>query len=215
MTNLFNHVMIDIEAMGKNKKAPVMSIGAVFFEPLTKEIGPKFYQRVSLESAMKYGAEPDASTILFWMEQSEEARKELAEPSVSLPVALEEFTQFLNTHRAGLFRNLRVWSNGPAYDAVILEHAFRSVDFDVPWVYFKCLDVRTVVEMGRWIGIDPKRTMPFTGTPHKASDDAEHQVRYICEIFSSLFLTDLATRSLQIETAIQIKRFNDHYGREE
>ncbi len=65
-----NNLMIDLETMGKNKDAPIVSIGAVFFTPETGDIGQEFYTVVSLESAMEQGATPDGDTILWWLKQS-------------------------------------------------------------------------------------------------------------------------------------------------
>ncbi|EFI9907928.1 exonuclease, partial [Escherichia coli] len=36
------HLMIDLETMGKNPDAPIISIGAIFFDPQTGEMGPEF-----------------------------------------------------------------------------------------------------------------------------------------------------------------------------
>ncbi|HBC1268753.1 TPA: 3'-5' exoribonuclease, partial [Escherichia coli] len=36
-------VMIDLETMGTNTCAPIVSIGAVFFSPESEELGPTFY----------------------------------------------------------------------------------------------------------------------------------------------------------------------------
>lgn len=69
-----NHLMIDLETMGNGPYAPVISIGAVFFDLKTGETGGDFSVNVSLESSMRYRARPDASTILWWMEQGEDAR---------------------------------------------------------------------------------------------------------------------------------------------
>ena len=69
-----NDLMIDLESMGKKPNAPIVSIGAVFFNPLTGELGQEFYMAVSLESAMDQGAVPDGDTILWWLKQSSEAR---------------------------------------------------------------------------------------------------------------------------------------------
>lgn len=69
-----NHLMIDLETMGNKPNAPIVSIGAVFFEPSTGELGEEFYRVVSLKSSMDGGAVPDPDTIMWWMQQSEEAR---------------------------------------------------------------------------------------------------------------------------------------------
>jgi exodeoxyribonuclease VIII len=56
--------MVDIESMGKGSDAPVVSIGAVFFDPATGRLGPDFYKVIGLESAMAWGGAPDASTMV-------------------------------------------------------------------------------------------------------------------------------------------------------
>ncbi|EBO5570485.1 3'-5' exoribonuclease, partial [Salmonella enterica] len=47
-------------------------------------------------------------------------------------------------------------------------------------------DVRTIVELGKAIGFDPKRDMPFEGTRHNALDDAIHQAKYVSAIWKKL-----------------------------
>lgn len=66
--------MVDMETMGNGPDAPIVSIGAVFFDPSTGNTGAEFYQVVSLESSMSFGMKPDASTIQWWLKQSSEAR---------------------------------------------------------------------------------------------------------------------------------------------
>lgn len=56
-----NHLMVDLETMGNGPYAPVISIGAVFFDLKTGETGEDFSVNISLESSMRYRARPDAS----------------------------------------------------------------------------------------------------------------------------------------------------------
>lgn len=51
----YRHVMVDLETMGKKSNAPVVSIGAVIFDPETGFLGETFYKVVSLESAVSWG----------------------------------------------------------------------------------------------------------------------------------------------------------------
>lgn len=53
------HLMIDLETMGTKPSAPIVAIGAVFFEPQTGELGAEFYTAVNLSSDMDLGAAPD------------------------------------------------------------------------------------------------------------------------------------------------------------
>ncbi|MDN5167989.1 3'-5' exoribonuclease, partial [Escherichia coli] len=57
-SRVWYHLMIDLETMGTNTNAPIVVIGAVFFDPQTGEIGPVFYIVISLTDAMNTGAVP-------------------------------------------------------------------------------------------------------------------------------------------------------------
>ncbi|EQA6642694.1 exonuclease, partial [Escherichia coli O157:H7] len=46
-----DHLMIDLETMGKNPDAPIISIGAIFFDPQTGDMGPEFSKTIDLETA--------------------------------------------------------------------------------------------------------------------------------------------------------------------
>lgn len=48
-----NHLMVDLETMGNGPYAPVISIGAVFFDLKTGETGEDFSVNISLESSMR------------------------------------------------------------------------------------------------------------------------------------------------------------------
>ena len=37
-----NNVMLDLETMGKGPSAAIVTIGAVFFDPMTGELGAEF-----------------------------------------------------------------------------------------------------------------------------------------------------------------------------
>ncbi|EJR3207020.1 3'-5' exoribonuclease, partial [Escherichia coli] len=65
------HLMIDLETMGKNPDAPIISIGAIFFDPQTGEMGPEFSKTIDLETA---GGVIDRDTIKWWLKQSREAQ---------------------------------------------------------------------------------------------------------------------------------------------
>lgn len=179
-----NHLMIDLETMGNGPYAPVISIGAVLFEPKTGEIGADFSVNVSLESSMQYRARPDASTILWWMKQSEEARESLTAEAYGLPEAIAKLFDFVSQNAN--VKYVQVWGNGASFDCVILRNSYALVGQDAPWSWWNDRDVRTVVEMGKAIGFDPKRHMPFEGTRHNALSDAIHQAKYVSAIWQKL-----------------------------
>ena len=75
-------VMVDLETLGNTSTAAIIQIGACVFD--TEGTGERFCATVSFESALQWG-DPTASTLEWWMEQSDAARKSvLAEPRMNL-----------------------------------------------------------------------------------------------------------------------------------
>ena len=177
MNNMTN-IMLDLETLGKDSNAVILSIGAVFFDPLTGETGAEFYQTVDLNDSLKYG-KVDASTITWWMKQGYDAKDIFEDEQASLlSETLLDFYTFVNldlpSEKEG---SAVVWGNGPSFDNVILRNAYEAcyekTGLEAPWEYFNEGCVRTVVKLGRiLLSIDPKNTMEFSGTTHNALDDA-------------------------------------------
>ncbi|ELN2576671.1 3'-5' exoribonuclease [Enterobacter kobei] len=181
-----NHLMIDLETMGSNPDAPVVAIGAVFFNPQTGELGPEFYTAVNLSSEMEMGAKPDGDTVIWWLKQSAEARAAICTgDAINISNAIYEFSAFIsrNCERPG---SLKVWGNGANFDNVILRQAYRRVGHPCPWMFWNDSDVRTMVMLGRHFGFDPKVNMPFEGEQHNALADARHQAKYVSAIWQRI-----------------------------
>lgn len=184
---LYTHLMVDIESMGKKPGAPIVSIGAVFFDPASGQTGPEFYKVISLESAMEWGGVPDASTILFWMKATPEARSEIImDHAIPLDDALLQFKDFIAENAANGKDTVQVWGNGATFDNVLLEDSYARTGISCPWKYWNNRDVRTIVELGKAVGYTPRHEIPFEGEPHKAISDARHQVKYVSAIWQHL-----------------------------
>ncbi|WP_416186941.1 3'-5' exoribonuclease domain-containing protein [Enterobacter ludwigii] len=184
---LYTHLMVDIEAFGKKADSPVVSIGAVFFDPSTGNTGFEFYKVISLESAMASGGVPDASTIIFWLKASPEARSELVmDDAIPLDDALLQLNEFIAENAANGAESVQVWGNGATYDNVLLEASYDRTGIPCPWKFWNNRDVRTIVELGKAIGCKPRYEIPFEGEPHKAISDALHQVKYVSAIWQRL-----------------------------
>lgn len=181
------HIMVDMETMGKKTNAPIVSIGAVVFNPSTGILGETFYKVVSLESAVSWGAEIDPSTVIWWLKQSSEARSAIAnDDAIKLDDALLMFTDFVMDNITGGRKAARVWGNGATFDNAILRSSFELTCIDCPWDYWNDRDVRTMVELGKAIGFNPKASIPFEGDRHNALADAQHQARYVSAIWQRL-----------------------------
>ena len=183
----YTHLMVDLETMGSSPDAPIVSIGAVYFDPSTGNTGAEFYQVVSLESSMSFGMKPDASTIQWWLKQSSEARSAiLVDEALGLREALELLADFIAENAANGSHTVQLWGNGCSFDNVILRRAYALTEtpFSVP--FWNDRDVRTIVELGKSVGINPRFDIPFEGDMHNALSDARHQVKYVSAIWQRL-----------------------------
>ncbi|WP_241224347.1 3'-5' exonuclease, partial [Escherichia coli] len=178
------HLMIDLETMGTNTNAPIVVIGAVFFDPETGEIGPVFYIVISLTDAMNTGAVPDGGTIEWWLKQSSEARAAILTDQVKMKDALLRFREFVNEHSDEKF--VQVWGNGATFDNAILRTSYERLDIPCPWHYSNDRDVRTIVEMGKITDFNARSVIPFEGVRHNALDDALHQAKYVTAAIQKL-----------------------------
>lgn len=186
----YRHLMIDLETMGKKANAPIVSIGAVFFNPATGSTGGEFYVSVSLESSMLFGGNPDAETIIWWLKQSPEARSAITmNDALTLVDALELLSDFISEN-SDVGSDVQVWGNGASFDNVILRSSYDRAEIECPWKYWNDRDVRTMVLLGKEFGFDPKHVMPFDGVAHNALADARHQVKYVSAIWQRLLPTD-------------------------
>ncbi|EFA4152508.1 exonuclease [Escherichia coli O166:H49] len=183
-SRMWHHLMIDLETMGTNTNAPIVVIGAVFFDPQTGEIGPVFYIVISLVDAMNTGAVPDGGTIEWWLAQSSEARSAILTDQAKLKDGLLLFREFINEHSDEKF--VQVWGNGATFDNAILRTSYERLDIPCPWRYCNDRDVRTIVELGKALDFDARTAIPFEGIRHNALDDARHQAKYVSAIRQKL-----------------------------
>lgn len=182
-----NNVMIDIETLSTSKNAVILSLGAVFFDITSGQLGSSFYYTISRESCWEYGLEEDGETLCWWSEQSEEARAVLTCPDADeLPQVLQDFVGWLGENTPE-DQHPEIWGNGPSFDNAILDNAFKACGIKTPWRYSNERCVRTMVNLGRQLlNIDPKKTIERVGTHHHALADAEHQAKYVSAIYQAL-----------------------------
>jgi hypothetical protein len=164
-----NHIMLDLETMGNGPHAAITAIGAVAFDPRGEAAPEGFYHPVDLESAMAGGGVVDASTVLWWMQQSDEARAMYSQDAVSIETALRDFAGFVKLVRIAGDGWVHVWGNGAAFDNVILRSAYDRSGMEAPWGYRENRCYRTFSAVFDMPEID------FKGVPHNALDDARYQ----------------------------------------
>lgn len=164
-------LMIDIETLGTAPGSVILSIGAVAFDAETGEFGEEFYAAIDPQSAVASGLTIDVSTVLWWMEQSEEARKAAFSGERLLGWALGEFGDYVRRVEAS-----RVWAKPPSFDLVLLESAFRACRTPIPWHYKTPRDCRTLFDLTGAV-------QPDVGTAHNALDDAKSQALGVIDAY--------------------------------
>ncbi|ELX0280224.1 3'-5' exoribonuclease, partial [Escherichia coli] len=175
------HLMIDLETMGKNPDAPIISIGAIFFDPQTGDMGPEFSKTIDLDTA---GGVIDRDVIKWWLKQSREAQSAIMTDEIPLDDALLQLREFIDENSGEFF--VQVWGNGANFDNTILRRSYERQGIPCPWRYSNDRDVRTIVELGKAVDFDARTAIPFEGERHNALDDARYQAKYVSTIWQKL-----------------------------
>lgn len=169
-------VMIDVETLDTRPSTVILSIGAVRFDIDKPEvIGDTFHVHIDIDSCLAAGRTVSGSTILWWLDQSDEARHKLTEATrVPLKTALQGLATFINEKD-------RVWGNGASFDNAILSDAYRCVGLAQPWRYWGDMCYRTLKSLYRHV---PKPE--FRGIKHEALADAVNQATHLQLIYEKV-----------------------------
>ena len=171
--------MIDIETLGTQPDAAIVSVGLCWFYPETSSV----LQPKSALLAPHEGASIDFSTVRWWMDQSEPARAKIRDPFRLLET---DALSWLESHVAS---DDIVWAMPPSFDLVILESAYRRAGRKAPWHYANTRCVRTVCELA---GIKKEDRVKAT-VAHDAGADAEAQAKTVVLAYQRLGLCSNAT----------------------
>ena len=171
-------IMIDLETLATSTDAAILTIGAVKFDPLGRDLTDpamdSFYLKVDLDSCNDIGLVTNDDTIAWWAQQSKEAQEEVFGEGNRVPIrdAFDQLYKFC-------WGAKRVWSNGSVFDIMICEHVFKKLNKAVPWKFWEVRDVRTIFD----IGINPIRP-PVTA--HHALHDAYNQAVGVQNVYNTL-----------------------------
>ena len=172
-------VCLDLETMGTSTDSAIVAIGAIEFDMAAGKLGSSFYQNIHLADSVKHGRQMDPATVLWWMSQSDEARRALMYSAEPLVHVLDEFEAGL--HCCAPWDQVRVWGNGPSFDNAMLASAYKSVGKRVPWKYVNDRCFRTISALFPSITKDERK-----GTHHNALDDATWQANHMIKIRQTL-----------------------------
>lgn len=168
-------VMLDIETLSTNLDAVIVSIGAVKFT-IRDGIIDTFLVNIDPVDSKKYGLHTSKDTIIWWSNQSKEARRSWQKNQVSLAFAMQAFIDWYGQ------KSIPTWCKGATFDYPIIESSLKAAKIAIPWKYWHCNCYRSIIN---FFGIDD-RNMQATGTTHHdAVSDCKNQCNVLLTIFRS------------------------------
>jgi hypothetical protein len=169
--------MLDLETWGTASGSAIRSIGAVMFDPHSKEIGAEFYANITDASCEAAGLVKDTNTINWWSGQSQTAQDALLVNQLPLVEVSVKFEAWWRSNRA-----VFVWSHGANFDEPLWSAAMRAIGRGVPWKFYDSRCTRTAYDIA---GFDP-RTVKRQGTYHNALDDARYQATCVQRAYAKV-----------------------------
>jgi hypothetical protein len=175
-------VSLDIETLGTNSDAVVLSIGACLVTPSGVHTDQVFYSRVNIQQQIDAGRSITEGTLRFWFEQDRKVQQSTfgEGDGPSIREVVSKLYSWLEIHEFP-----GVYCKGPQFDAAILDSMADSAKVARPVHYRKWRDIRTLEELITWAGhedklLDLNERLSKWGSAHDALADAQMQGEVIC-----------------------------------
>ena len=171
------HGMIDLETLDTRPEAVVLTVGAIKFDPFTREDPhSEMYYRLDADTQAMAGRTVDDRTVEWWGTQPPEVWQEALGDDNRTYVA--DFIRDLQKWLVGVEV---VWAQGYGFDMTILENMYRSVGVPIPWNFWQVRDSRTLFKCCKE---DPRKSMQTD--LHNALADAYFQAKSIQVAYKEL-----------------------------
>lgn len=184
-------IMIDIESLGTVMGSPVVTIGAVLFDPYSCDSGESLMERSLLircdvSDSVNLSRGIDGSTLRWWFEQDDQAIKALVgDDAISMKESLSKLWRFCNergafvdkeffTGLSGYPKACRFWAKDPDFDMRLLQYYYEHpiCGSEMPWKFWSCRSVRTVQDLAWPSGAEERPDFIVPGVAHDARWDA-------------------------------------------
>ncbi len=164
------HIMFDLETFGTAPGSIIRSLGAVEFD-LDGTTGASCYANIDRKSCEDVGLVADPRTEQWWSQQSKAAQESLLVDPQPLKLVATSFAEWVSKRGP----DVRIWSQGAAFDPVLWEAACKAVRTMPVWKFWNTRDTRTVYDLFNF----DVREITRDGTYHNALDDAIYQVKCV------------------------------------
>jgi hypothetical protein len=177
------HVMIDIETLGTDPDAVILTIGGVKFDPNDESRGTwdHFYYSLDIAEQMDTRSTTD-ETIEWWAKTNPKMLLEELDNTDRTPVI--DVLKALNRWQVATDN---IWAQGILFDLGILENIYREYEHHIPWTgFWRIRDSRTLIGL---MEVDPRKSMTFEA--HNALEDCKVQALGVQRTLKHLGVTHL------------------------
>ena len=177
------HIMIDNETFGTRKNAVVVSVGAVAFDlDGTIDINGGLHYALNVDEQLAAGRSMNASTLKWWLEQSESARGAQMDQAVSVSYFLDRFDYFVRDRTGG---SGKIWCKGANFDIALLDSLYEHAGRKRPYAYNALGDTRSFEKFYTLADNPPD------GVYHDALSDAVWQAQQLQNLCRRMGWTEL------------------------
>lgn len=171
-------LMFDIETLDTKPSSVILSIGVITSE--NGKLSNPGCWFPDIQQQLDMGCTVSASTLRWWLNQGEGAKKVFDQPKQPIEVVMAEVAKYVT--KSG--KNIEPWCNGASFDMPIMEDKFRLVGLPIPWNFWTVRDMRTIKNL-----VDRDTLAKLQVEPkiaHDALEDAIAQAQTLNNILTHL-----------------------------
>ena len=188
------HLMLDLETLGTDPDAVVLSIACV---PFFLEVHTYFSELVLSgfcvkldvkEQVKTYNRSIEDNVMKWWKTQPKEVFDSMVRPApgdMSLKDGLTHLNKFVTGVKGYQFNQSYVWSRGNNFDFPILKSLYQACGIGVPYNDWRVRDVRTAIDIMAGTS-DGQYRLQFSGDgfiAHNPLHDAAMDAARLNELF--------------------------------
>lgn len=175
--------MADTETLGLGPRAVVTQLAFISWDLDDPEVILRQVEEyLPIQPQLTLSRTIRADTIIWWMDQPDEARAKFKQNSGDdfdeLQALVSSVSRKLSQELEGA-DEVEIWAKGPQFDIVIIESLFDDLGQSVPWKYDQVQDLRTTM-----CNAGLKKTdVPFPAglIKHHALSDCKYQLIQLTE----------------------------------
>jgi DNA polymerase III epsilon subunit-like protein len=176
------NIMLDIETLGGDDRAPILAIGACAFDENGVDEDNTFYRTCSVDGNDMFGQNAiDPDTVEWWLQQSDEAQAALFDTPrrLTLKLMLDDFFDWVVVRLPIEGAKLVCWAKPPSFDCRIVKAACERCGVDWPFSWRDERDVRVIIDIAKELNIKSALHEQKPEIKHRADHDAVAQAKVV------------------------------------